>query len=552
MRSYLLAIVCCLALTGFKTGQLGSVEIRYDFESVEIDSGPDTFELFEANSAEVSLSSQFAFRGGYALHLQDQSGNQDFPEFQGYFPTVSGGTLELGFAFMTPDPSEPFNIALAGDNHFKMTKDGLGFWLFNDAGTLRHVTNSIPKRLIELVAYQWYWVAAQIDVSSGVYSLSISDEYGDQLVALDQQANPTAAKRSNLRKYSFAGDLEDRGSANLYVDDFILRTDFADSPAPIIAPGRRALFIDQWNLYHKKIQNIDFCLAAKLPYDFIDIYNTDGLRVLQDNVASLRVLLDSPDAETLAEFTHESDVINGVHKWVTGCSKLKSGQIELAIEDLEIAQAALGYSPATQLALAVAYARTEQYYEAHAMVSAGQLAWPEDVRWLVLASAISFMLDQAGDAEMALSRVTQRLTIDPEEARTVMEGMGWLTSSAVSRIRKQQVWNDQVEGFILAEQFYFSLLWQDRYGEAQSFVDDFNRSLRRHKLASPLWQERGGDAALFDQRFAAAESQYRRAIDMQGGRVSALQKLADVYFLQGRAADERRVRESIYGALNYE
>jgi len=149
LTSLILAISLPL-LTGFTSGHLGRVDIKYDFESKDIASGPDSFELFEATTSEVSISSKYAFRGSRSLHIQDYQENQSFPEFQGYFPRVSGGTLKIGFALMTPNPEEPFNIAFAGPEHFRMTQNGLGFWLINDAGTLRHMSDSIPKRLLNL------------------------------------------------------------------------------------------------------------------------------------------------------------------------------------------------------------------------------------------------------------------------------------------------------------------------------------------------------------------------------------------------------------------
>jgi len=272
MRSALiLAVISLTILVGFKTGYLGSVDIYYDFESIEIDSGPDTFELFEQSTSEVSLSSAFAFRGAYSLHIQDYVKNSDFPEFQGYFPPVSSGTIEVGFALMTPTPEEPFNIAFAGKKHFSMVKDGIGFWLFNKSGTLRHMSDSIPKKLLELTPFQWYWFEITLDIDKGEYSLKVSDEFDNEIISLEKQKHPINATGSSLQKYSFIGDLEDQGNGDLYIDEFIFRTDYAESPKPLIAPGRRSLFIDQWNEYHKKLENIDFCLAPKLPYDFINI-----------------------------------------------------------------------------------------------------------------------------------------------------------------------------------------------------------------------------------------------------------------------------------------
>jgi len=551
MRSSIL-IVAALVLAGFKTGQLGSVDISYDFESVDIASGPDTFELFEASTAEVSLSSQYAFRGSHSLHLQDRANNRTFPEFQGYFPTVSNGTLNIGFALMTPTPNEPFNIAFAGSQHFRLTQDGIGFWLLNDAGTLRHMSDSIPKRLFNLTAYQWYWFEIELDVSNGTYSLLVRDEAGRKIVNLIDQTHPSNTKKSSLRKYSFAGDMSDRGSADFYIDEFVLRTDYADSPSPLIAPGRRTLFVDQWNEYHKKIENLDFCLAPKLPYDFIDIYNTEGLKTLQDNVEIMRALLSYSSSSVLAEFEHEEALINGIAKWAEGCAHLKNGQHDKAIENLEIAQQLIGNSPATQQSLAIAYAKVNQVYAARSIISSGQTAWPDDVRWPVLSAVIGFMYGRAEDSESALSGVANSLEYDSSKAQALMEDVGWLTSPAARLLKSKQIWNEQTEDFIVAEQYYFALLWQSRYREAERYADDFANLLSRYDIHSPLWFERVGDAALFANDLSSAEREYKKVLKIHQHRMSTLQKLADVYFLQNRMGKERKVRESIFGALNYE
>ena len=94
-------LITCIFLVGFKTGSFGSIDIQYDFESSEVDSGPDTFEIFEQSSSSVSLSREYAFRGRSSLHIQDFRKNKTFPEFQGYFPKVSDGSVDIVFALMT-------------------------------------------------------------------------------------------------------------------------------------------------------------------------------------------------------------------------------------------------------------------------------------------------------------------------------------------------------------------------------------------------------------------------------------------------------------------
>lgn len=552
MRPLILASLAVVGLAGFTTGQLGTVDLNYNFDSIDIDSGPDTFELFERGTSEVSLSSEFSFRGGHSLHIQDYIENSSFPEFQGYFPTISGGTLEIGFALMTPNPEERFNIALAGDQHFSMAQNGIGFWLLNDSGTLRHMSDSIPKRLFDLTPFRWYWFDIKLDVTNGEYSMNVIDESGAQIINIENQKHPTNSKKSNLKKYSFIGDLEDQGNADFYIDEFILRTDHADSPKPLIAPGRRSLFVDLWDAQDRKNENINFCLPPKLPYDFLDIYNTQGLSVLQDNVDALRVLLSSPDQQTLTDFSHEEALINGISKWAQGCLNLREGQFQEAIKNLELAYSIIGYTPATQQSLAIAYANIKDYYGAKLITARGQQQWHNDVRWLVLSASIGFMSSQLEDSETALTSVANSIKYDAKKAQQVMREIDWLRHSAVTNVRYNQVWNEDTEVYIIAEQYYFSLLWQSRYREAENYAKEFAQLLTRYNLVSPLWIERAGDAALFSKDLSSAEKQYTEALKLNKNKMSALQKLSDVYFLQNKVDKEREIRESIFGALNYE
>ena len=539
-------------LMGFKTGFHGSVEIDYGFEHNDLESGPDTFELFETETSDISVSSQFAFRGGRSLHVRDLDNNQDFPEFQGYFPLVRDGVVRVGFALMSPNPKETFNVALAGEQHFSMAKDGFGFWLINDAGLLRHMSDGIPKRLIELVAYQWYWFEIELNLDDGVYSLQIENEFGEQLISLAQQAHPSSKAQSNLNMYSFIGDLQDRSQANFYIDEFKLETDYADSPQPLKAPGRRSLFVEKWNQYYKKIEKLRYCLPTRLPYDFVIPENLLGLEALQEESDTLRQLLAKPTTKFLAEFEHENPLIKGISKWALGCRHLQNGEHSAAIKNLLRAQELVGTTPATQLSLALAYAKSGKIYPAYSILNYGETRWADDVRWPVLRAAIGFIGNSAADSEYALASLAQALEYDRIKSELVLANMRWTTVSAANMLSQQQVWDEDVEKFVIAEQYYFSLLWQQKFSAAERFAQEFIGLLSRFKIQSSLWAERAGDAAFFSGDYRAAEQQYNKALGPKGSALSIRQKLADVYFMQGRMEKEREVRESIFGALDYQ
>jgi hypothetical protein len=90
--------------------------------------------------------------GHRSVELRDVAGDGDFPELQGYFPVRGKGHLFFHFAFLTTDPKQELNIALAGPRYFQLEKDGIAFWLGTRDGRLVHHSDRIPKRLFVATA----------------------------------------------------------------------------------------------------------------------------------------------------------------------------------------------------------------------------------------------------------------------------------------------------------------------------------------------------------------------------------------------------------------
>lgn len=545
MRVSKLCTICLLLVAGPAVAQL----LHYDFESIELQSGPDTFQLFEEMDTDVSISPYYAYRGRSSLHILDRGYNTDFPEFLGHFQTIDKGTLEISFALMTSNAREVFNIAFAGEGHFKMAPDGMGFWLVNDAGTLRHVSDSIPKLLFKLTDYQWYWFEVAMDMDKGVYALKVFDEAGSQLLDLAQQANPTNQPSLSLSKYSFVGDLQDRADASFYIDELTVRASSASPQADFIAPGRRSLFVDQWNEYAKKIESLDFCLPPRLPFDFITAGDEQNLKVLQREAAELKRLLLSRSAKELEREKYSDTVLQGIRAWASGCLAVKKGQFQAAIEHFEIAQSSLGDVPATQMGLVLAYAHSGYVYSAQAILSFNEIT--EDYRWAVLSAAVGFISDRPEDSELALDLINKELFAGAEGTYANLMKMGWVSDPAMKVLRKNSVWDEQASDFVLAEMHYFALLWQGKFAAAQVWSERILGLLSEHKLVSVLWAERLADAALLARNLDVAERGYQQVIDLEAS-MSARQKLADVYFLKGDHEAERKVRQAIFGALDFD
>ena len=156
----------------------GSVLASYSFDD-DVATGPDTFAVWQGarhnprGRGHVRLSDAFHVSGHRSVEIKDVPGDGDFPELQGYFPMQSTGRLYFHFAFLTTDPRQELNVALAGPQFFKLEKDGIAFWLGTRDGRLVQYSDSIPKRLFVPEAFVWYTVDVTYDIPAGRYDLLV-------------------------------------------------------------------------------------------------------------------------------------------------------------------------------------------------------------------------------------------------------------------------------------------------------------------------------------------------------------------------------------------
>jgi hypothetical protein len=218
----------------------------YTFDERADDSGPDTFRVFERARGRVTRTTLFRLSGEYSLELRDVAGNGDFPELMGFFDLRTSGQLYAHFAFLVVDPKQELNIAFVGPRAFRMEKDGFAVWLQSRDGVLRHVSDSIPKKLFEVQPFTWYLVDVLYDIDRGTYQLLIEEEGAvEPLVELADQPNATSQPGSSVDKFSFVSDpFEDRSEVVYYVDDIVLGADEHIEPRRFVAPGRRKLFVE--------------------------------------------------------------------------------------------------------------------------------------------------------------------------------------------------------------------------------------------------------------------------------------------------------------------
>src|SRR5262245_12213842 len=210
-RLPLALVIVCLRLAALAptvSGQTSpSVLVQYSFDDNSLESGPDTFAVFQKAKGSVRLTTQNRFSGYRSIEIRDVAGDKDFPELQGYFSPRTHGKVFAHFAMMITDPADELNIALAGPEWFSLRKNGIGFWLKTIDGYLCHYSDSIPKKLFAVRPFVWYVANVVYDIDAGVYDLVIYEENQQKpLLSLTRQPNAANQPGSAVDKFSFIGD----------------------------------------------------------------------------------------------------------------------------------------------------------------------------------------------------------------------------------------------------------------------------------------------------------------------------------------------------------
>lgn len=252
MRRLRFHAVGFFVLLAFAAGAVQGAEpvrIRYSFDDGLAATGPDTFTVFRNAKGSVQLSTAFHVSGYHSIEIRDVAGDH-FPELQGFFPERRDGRLFLHFALLTTNPRQEFNMALAGPGWFRLGEDGIALWFKVQDGVLRHVSDSIPKKLLDVKPFTWYGFDVDYDLARGRYDLRVTEEGNPRpVVSLRNQPNGSSQPGAAVNVFSFIGDLADRSNAVYYVDDFVLTSDggvSASERQPFVAPGRRKFFVDRF------------------------------------------------------------------------------------------------------------------------------------------------------------------------------------------------------------------------------------------------------------------------------------------------------------------
>ncbi len=530
--------------------------VHYGFDDAQVDTGPDTFAVFENAKGRVKLSDALRYSGYRAVEIRDVSRDGDFPELQGYFPLRDSGRLYAHFAILITDPGENLNIALAGPRWFQLTRDGIAFWLTTRNGFLYQYSDSMPKRLFAPTPFVWYRVDLSYDIDAGRYDLRVFEENRSQpLVERRDQINAANKPGSRIDKFSFIGDRgEDTSNVVYYVDDVLIGTDQGIVDAPLIAPGRRKLFIDYWNDYQHRLRERLACLPATRIEDFgMDAAVLAQIR-RQRGISPIRQInrdrsFSRQSLQALPEPTR--GYATAVWHWKQGCRALDRGEFEQAIARFEDALALVSNGRIFELSLLLAWAATGTTEQVDSRLLSLYGGWIDDPRFDIAIAMIAFTRREVLVAE-SLSPNLPRLA-----PRADKETLVWALLEGTLQAQMYQMLGSRttvdrykaIEPYLLMEQVYFLHLWRRRYARAGAYAADVIAHLRDAGLPVTVWQERLGDAALLAGDHARAIAAYEQSVQANPQRSGPYTKLSDVYFLLHDPGRERHYREKVYGSL---
>jgi tetratricopeptide (TPR) repeat protein len=133
-------------------------------------------------------------------------------------------------------------------------------------------------------------------------------------------------------------------------------------------------------------------------------------------------------------------------------------------------------------------------------------------------------------------------------------GSGELDENTLKALRNRfpDNWTDRIRDALIAEEYFFVLLWKNQTSEAQQFAE---RMLVRYQtlgIPSSKWLERLGDVLFLMNNFSGALERYDESLKEDSRNTGVLVKLSDVYFRLGDLEGERLYREKIYGKLSQE
>jgi len=443
---------------------------------------------------------------------------------------------------------------------FNLTKDGIGFWLKTKNGYLYHVSDSIPKKLFPINKFRWYLVDIVYDIDKGAYDLEIVEEnQRSPVIVLKNQKNASNNPNSVVNIFSFVTDpFTDRSDLTYYVDDVIIGIDEEILKAPFVAPGRKKYFVDMWDEYQFKLRQKPGCLPAIHLYDFglddddIQSLEEHGLLDYLNDVANGKQF---PKQQSKHISTEHLDILNGIYQWNQGCRLLANNKPAEALEMFNSSDKNLDYAPILELSRLFSLASLKRWGEVNDGLRNMHFEGLYDQRISVAQAIIGMSNANLQKAEHWLEIPAENI---PQEFgdEAINETIKRIWSGEINRdliniIERYmpEDWEEFYEQALIAEQYFYVLLWQEREKEAADFADRMIERLKFLAAPTSIWLERRGDAAFFMKEYKTTKIYYEKSLGEKKINQVLYGKLSDINYLLGNYDEERQYREKVYGSL---
>jgi len=380
-------------------------------------------------------------------------------------------------------------------------------------GRFVQVSDSIPKKLAPVRGFVWYAVDVAYDVDRGRYDLAIREEgRAEPVVDLRDQAGAASQARSAVDVFSFISDIADASDVTYYVDDVSIATSRDVAVPPLVAPGRRKLFVDAFAEYRRTQDEKARCLpAVSLDEIGMDASASLGPRGLALLEAVLRGAATDDSAALLPPEDARRRLLRAAGQWREGCTALDQGDAATALERFESAAAAAPAGRIHALSAALALVVLGRLSEASDRLDAIAADWGDDARFAIVSARLA-----AARGDLATAQATLRPAAERGDPAAALR-------------------------------LYSLLSWDRQWREAGELAT--TQARRASGAAAAAWLERAGDAWFLQGDAAVARDLYEAAIPRAPDPSPVFLKLSDAAFVLGDLEVERRYRERYYGSL---
>jgi tetratricopeptide (TPR) repeat protein len=237
--------------------------------------------------------------------------------------------------------------------------------------------------------------------------------------------------------------------------------------------------------------------------------------------------------------------------WSEGCELMKRSEPRAALAAFEKADELAPSGKIYAMDAVLALAALAQWQEVEIRLGRIYSGWQTDMRLPVALAMIGLARQNLEEAELSLRTPAEQIPEEVGQELLARLRNGEISEEVLNRLRSRfpDNWTDYVRDTLIAEEYFFVLLWKNRLTEAEQFANRMTARYQSLSMNSWKWMEKLGDTAFLSGNFPAALQRYEESLKSSKNNGGILLKLSDVYFRLGDLEKERLYREQLYGTL---